>query len=49
MVILYNFKNKLDGQPDYAVFDFNQSHAIIATLNDALLVDLKNMQELDID
>jgi len=45
----YIFTNAIEKQPDYVVFDPSQQFAVIASIDDALWVDLKNRNEIDID
>lgn len=47
--IIYEFKNCLNSQPIFTVFNLQQKNMMVATFYDVLFVDLVNHQEFDID
>jgi hypothetical protein len=47
--IVAEFKDKLKRQPDYFVMGSHQSSAIVATSEDALLYNIKDKTEIDLD
>ena len=46
---IYEFRNCLNAQPIYAVFNLTQNMIMVASFYDVLLVDLKYEEEVDID
>lgn len=47
--IFYDFKSDMQEQPDFFIFNDDQSKCVFATENDALIIDLVNKIEIDID
>lgn len=48
-IVQYRFDNCLSEQPELMVFDDTQTMAIVASVDDALWVSIKDQEEVDID